>query len=77
MKTRSKNVVIVLGALAAGVVIGLLVAPQKGKKLRKRLKKTAGKWTDTVNDLFTQSKDGVEETTANTNRNKEMPTAGL
>ena len=39
MNTTSKVILGILGAAAAGVVIGMLVAPEKGKDTRKTLKK--------------------------------------
>ncbi len=52
MTKNSKIALGVVGALAAGVVIGLLVAPEKGKDLRNRLKKNAGKWGDQLSNLL-------------------------
>jgi gas vesicle protein len=64
MNTKSKIVVGILGAAAAGVVIGLLVAPEKGSDVRKKLRKTAGGWADSLGELWTRGKayasDGVE-----------------
>jgi len=61
MSNRSKMVLGILGAAAAGVVIGLLVAPEKGSDMRKRLKKTAGEWADNMSHLFQQTKEDGEE----------------
>jgi gas vesicle protein len=36
MNTKSKVLLGILGAAAAGVVIGMLVAPEKGKETRKK-----------------------------------------
>ncbi|MGZ5222034.1 MAG: YtxH domain-containing protein, partial [Chitinophagaceae bacterium] len=44
MNTNSKVLLGILGAAAAGVVIGMLVAPDKGNETRKKLKKTASEW---------------------------------
>ncbi len=44
MTTKNKVLLGILGAAAAGVVIGLLVAPDKGSDTRKKLRKTAGEW---------------------------------
>jgi gas vesicle protein len=48
MNTKSKVVLGILGAAAAGVVIGMLLAPEKGKETRKKLRKTAEDWADSV-----------------------------
>ena len=42
MTSRNKVLLGILGAAAAGVVIGMLIAPEKGKDMRKKIKKTAG-----------------------------------
>jgi gas vesicle protein len=52
MTTRGKIALGVLGAAAAGVVIGLLIAPEKGSEVRKRIKHTTGTWADNVGHLF-------------------------
>ncbi|WP_290797767.1 YtxH domain-containing protein [Flavihumibacter sp. UBA7668] len=46
MTTTSKIVLGVLGAAAAGVAIGLLVAPEKGKDLRNKIADNAKNWAD-------------------------------
>jgi len=52
MTTRGKIALGILGAAAAGVVIGLLIAPEKGSETRKRIKRTTGTWVDNVGHLF-------------------------
>lgn len=61
MNTKTKVALGILGAVAAGVAIGLLVAPEKGKDMRKRIKKTAGDWADNLTHLFAQGKHELEE----------------
>jgi len=61
MTSKSKILLGVLGAAAAGVVIGLLVAPEKGSNIRKKIKKTAGEWADNLTHLFVQGKDEAGE----------------
>jgi gas vesicle protein len=60
MSTGSKVALGIIGAMAAGVVIGLLVAPEKGADLRKRLKKNFNSWGDQISDLFSHTADGVK-----------------
>lgn len=61
MTKNAKVALGVFGALAAGVLIGLLVAPEKGKDLRIRLKKNADKWSDQLSHLFSkQEKDELK-----------------
>ena len=65
MSNKSKVLLGILGAAAAGVVIGLLVAPEKGTETRKKLRKTVGDWTDELGNLWakggTAAEDGMGE----------------
>jgi gas vesicle protein len=61
MSTQSKVLLGILGAAAAGVVIGLLIAPEKGKDMRKKIRKTAGDWADSLGELWTRGKEAAEE----------------
>lgn len=61
MNTKSKVVLGVVGALAAGVVIGLLIAPEKGKDMRKKIRKTAGEWADSIGGLWSDTKETAED----------------
>jgi gas vesicle protein len=56
MTTKSKMVLGLVGAAAAGVVIGLLLAPEKGSDLRTRIGKKAGGLGDSLTDLFANAK---------------------
>ena len=61
MTTTAKIALGVIGAVAAGVVIGLLIAPEKGSEMRKRIKNTAGSWADNINNLFVKGKEAMED----------------
>ena len=61
MTTTAKVTLGILGAAAAGIVIGLLIAPEKGSEMRKRIKKTAGGWVDNLSHLFQDGKEMIEE----------------
>jgi gas vesicle protein len=63
MTTRSKVLLGIVGAAAAGVIVGLLIAPDKGKDTRKKLKKTAGEWADNLSHLWAKGKKAAEEAT--------------
>ena len=56
MTTRSKIILGLVGAAAAGVVIGLLIAPEKGADLRQKVKDTARDWAGQLGDLFANAK---------------------
>jgi gas vesicle protein len=61
MTTKSKVLLGILGAAAAGVVIGLLVAPEKGKDMRKKIRKTADDWADNLGHLWSRGKEAAED----------------
>jgi gas vesicle protein len=60
MTTKSKIILGIVGAAAAGVVVGLLLAPEKGTDMRKTIKRTAGDWADHLTDLFANAKGEIE-----------------
>lgn len=61
MSTSTKVALGVFGALAAGVIIGLLVAPEKGTEMRQRIKKTAGDWASQLGDVFSHAGQEVDQ----------------
>ena len=61
MTTRTKIALGIAGAAAAGLVIGLLIAPEKGTDMRKKIKRTASDWSDSLSNLFVRGKHAVEE----------------
>ena len=56
MTTKSKVILGLVGAAAAGVIVGLLIAPEKGSDLRQKVKDTAGDWAGSLGDLFSNAK---------------------
>ncbi len=61
MNTKTKIALGILGAAAAGVVIGMLVAPEKGSETRKKIKKQTGDWADQLGNLFHKGADQFDE----------------
>lgn len=59
MTTKSKIILGLAGAAAAGVLVGLLLAPEKGTDTRKKLSKTAGDWAGQLSDLFNNAKEEI------------------
>ena len=49
-----------VGAAAAGVIVGLLVAPEKGSDIRRRVGDTATDWAGRLSDLFASAKGEVD-----------------
>ncbi|RYY82876.1 MAG: YtxH domain-containing protein [Chitinophagaceae bacterium] len=65
MTTKSKMVLGLVGAAAAGVILGLILAPEKGTDLRARIGKTAGDWSDSLTDLFANAKGELQNLAKN------------
>ena len=61
MTTGTKVFLGILGAAAAGVAIGMLIAPEKGTEMRARIKRSAGEWVDQLSNLFVKGKEELEE----------------
>jgi len=60
MSTKSKVILGLVGAAAAGVIVGLLIAPEKGSDLRQKVKDTAGDWASHLTDLFANAKGEID-----------------
>jgi gas vesicle protein len=58
---NTKLVISILGAAAAGLVIGMLIAPDKGTELRANIKRTADDWVDEVSQWIGRGKEYLEE----------------
>ena len=59
--TKGRKILLgVLSAAAAGVAIGILIAPEKGKDMRKKLKKTANDWADNLSHIFVKAENIIE-----------------
>jgi len=56
MTTKTKILLGVIGGVALGVGIGLLLAPEKGTDLRRKLGDTAGGWADQLSDIFANAR---------------------
>lgn len=59
--STTKLIVGILGAAAAGVIIGVLIAPEKGSDLRSNIKKTAEDWVDEISDWMGKGKEYLSE----------------
>jgi gas vesicle protein len=57
MNSTSKVILGILGAAAAGVVVGMLIAPEKGSELRKKISETAGDWSSQLSQLIASGKE--------------------
>ncbi len=70
MNSSTKVIIGIVGAAAAGAVIGMLLAPDKGSEIRKKVKSTANDWACQLADLFAEGK-----TELNNLKNKASRTA--
>ena len=72
MSTTRNLITGILGGVAVGATLGILFAPAKGSKTRKRIKKTVEdstdaiverthEWSDQLNHLFTSKKGEFKE----------------
>lgn len=51
----------IVGALTAGMAIGFLIAPQNGKKLRKKLRRKAGRWLESARSVLPVNNRNMED----------------
>ena len=64
MKNSRALFIGIFAAATAGVIIGMLIAPEKGEDLRKNIKDTAGDWTKKLADLLAEGKEQFKNLTA-------------
>lgn len=64
MNSTSKFIVGMAAAAAAGAIIGMLVAPEKGKDLQKRLASGTKDWLSELGSLLDMGKDVVNKAQA-------------
>jgi gas vesicle protein len=60
MNSTGKVILAIVGAAAAGAIIGMLVAPEKGSDLRKRISDTTGDWSNQLGQLLAQGKEQLQ-----------------
>jgi gas vesicle protein len=58
---NTKVILGILGAAAAGLVVGMLIAPEKGSELRRNLKATADDWVDELSNWVGKGKEYIDE----------------
>ena len=61
MKNSSNILLGILGAAAAGVVIGMILAPEKGEDLRSDIKNSTGDFTRKLGDLLSRGREKYDE----------------
>lgn len=60
MTTKTKIILGLAGAVAAGAIVGLLLAPEKGSDMRRKVKDTASGWAGHLTDLFGTAKSELD-----------------
>ncbi len=65
MTTNTKVLLGIIGAAAAGAVVGMLLAPEKGTDIRKQMKDTAKDWLEAFSDLVATGKGKAAEVKEN------------
>lgn len=60
MTTKTKVILGIIGAAAAGAAIGMLLAPEKGSDLRKKIKKSAQDFASHVADLVASGQEELK-----------------
>ena len=58
---KSRTVFALLAGAAVGAVLGILFAPDKGEKTRKKMKKTTEDYIDSVKEKLSNLKKEVDE----------------
>lgn len=61
MTSRTKWILGIVSAAAAGVALGMLLAPERGADMRRRLSTTAGGWAGYLGDMMTNAKGEVQQ----------------
>jgi gas vesicle protein len=56
MTQRTKLILGIVGAAAAGVAIGMLLAPDSGTATRRTISRTAGGWASNLGDILANAK---------------------
>ncbi len=62
MTTTNRLIIGMISAAAAGVIIGMLVTPENGPDLRRKIKDNAGNWANKIVDLLGSGKDDLADT---------------
>jgi gas vesicle protein len=60
MKTGS-ILIGIIAAATAGVLVGMLIAPEKGEDIRKSIKNAVGDWTKKMSNSIINGKEELDE----------------
>lgn len=68
MKTSGKILAAVAAGIAAGAILGILFAPDKGSETRKKINEKGKKFADDVNDKIRKGKETFNDFKADVER---------
>ena len=60
MSTKTKVILGIIGAAAAGAAIGMLLAPEKGSDLRRKIRESASDWANQIADLVASGQEELK-----------------
>lgn len=69
----NKLVAAILTGITAGFVIGVLVAPEKGTELRRKISDLAGDWAEKLIDVFSAGSQQLVQNLDNAVETQELP----
>ncbi len=61
-----KTVLGIIAGFATGALVGILFAPEKGSKIRKKIARKGEDYMDSINEKYSELKDGVAHTYSDT-----------
>ena len=67
MKNSGNIFIGIIAAATAGVIIGMLIAPEKGEDIRKNIKDTAGDWAKKLSNLIVDGKEQLSNMASSIN----------
>jgi gas vesicle protein len=74
MNTTTKLVLGMAVAAAAGAALGMLLAPEKGTDLQKKIKEGATDWLKEFKSLISTGKEVIDDIQANKDTERELST---
>ena len=64
MTSNTKIILGLFAAAAAGAAVGIMLAPEKGSELRRKIKETVDEWADDLSELLAIGQEELKERVA-------------